>query len=365
MSRVIQCTAEAESALGPGYARITLTGVDPFTGRTLKVRIERGGELDPVLGPDGWQSGSHWIDPDVVEILKGETSILLGAPVTRHLRVGTTVSLTFQGDSGWPESTSAVSWPAIVGATAAPEGGRKRTVKLGRGQAAPPDPQTPPEPDPMPVSEPEVEAEVLPPPQSESESTSKHGLLMGALAAGLLLVLIGGGTLAYLNDWFGGTPETATEETKPDETVAAEPVETAWPPDQVRAYLGDAPVAADSLTQARLQMEAGALDMAFLLFKNAAGQGDAAALAALGMMYDPDLHSAETSPLPDPNPVIAVQYYRQAADAGNAVAQRRLGILMIEGRHGAEPDMEAGRALLTAAADAGDAEAKSYLESNP
>lgn len=367
MTRKIRCKAEAETALGAGYARITLLGVEPFNGTTLKVKIEHGGETNPVLGPNGWQSGMHWLSPDSIEIVKGETTLFLGPSVTRHIRVGTTVELTFQGDGPWPETDSAVSWPAIVAEPGKAEQGTRRRISLGRGQAATPDESAvdpkPKESAPPPAAkqQPNMRHASAPPAQPPVKTGGSGGIWIGVVAGLLFFAVAGAGAYGYLNGWFASEQDVVTTEP----SLEPEPAPTAWAANEVRTYLSKTPTTADSLAQAQLQMETGNLDMAFLLYKNAAGQDDAEALTALGKMYDPDLHSAKTSPLPSPNPGLAADYYKRAADAGNVLAQRRLGILMMEGRHGADADITAGRQLLSTAAAAGDEEAKTYLEAHP
>ena len=48
--------------------------------------------------------------------------------------------------------------------------------------------------------------------------------------------------------------------------------------------------------------------------------------------YDPDTWTKEKSPLPAPNAVEAARWLKQAAEAGDAEAQYRYGMLLRQGR---------------------------------
>ncbi|QLH39061.1 MAG: sel1 repeat family protein [Defluviicoccus sp.] len=103
------------------------------------------------------------------------------------------------------------------------------------------------------------------------------------------------------------------------------------------------------------------LDGEFLLLREAARKGSAPAALALGEMYDPATYTPETSPLPAPNPAQAAAWYRQAAEAGIAQAQYRLGMLLMSGKTDEPNGPEVGISWLRKAADQGLAEAKEAL----
>jgi TPR repeat protein len=102
--------------------------------------------------------------------------------------------------------------------------------------------------------------------------------------------------------------------------------------DGARQFLARDPGGDESFGMAEKFRAAKSLEGAFLLLRNAANKGNAAAALALGQMYDPATYSPETSPLPAPNPEQAVEWYRQAAEAGIAEAQYRLGMLLMSGK---------------------------------
>jgi TPR repeat protein len=78
-------------------------------------------------------------------------------------------------------------------------------------------------------------------------------------------------------------------------------------------------------------------------------------------MYDPATYSPETSPLPAPNPEQAVEWYRQAAEAGIAEAQYRLGMLLMSGKTDEPNGPELAVAWLRKAADQGHLQARDAL----
>ena len=73
------------------------------------------------------------------------------------------------------------------------------------------------------------------------------------------------------------------------------------------------------------------LDGQFLLLRYAAEQGDIAAARDIGRMYDPATFSKDSSPLPEPNPVEAARWLKQAAQKGDAEAQYRFAMLLKRG----------------------------------
>ena len=79
-------------------------------------------------------------------------------------------------------------------------------------------------------------------------------------------------------------------------------------------------------------------------------------------MYDPATYSKETSPLPAANPEQAAQWYKRAAEAGNAEAQYHYGMLLKSGRTEEPNGPELGVQWLQKAADQGHAQAKAELK---
>lgn len=377
MNNAIRCTAEASSDHGPGYARLILSGVAPFPGKAVKLRIERGADTNNVLGPAGWQSENCWLSADGVEIQQDKTFILVGRKITQYLRAGSNLRVTFGREGDWPEASSSVAWPAIVGMAAQAQGGRRR-VSLGGGRAHPAPASATAEDSSQPQQAPSSSSPPPQPPPAESNGKARQpfasteeelaaqlddgngqprkgsSLPIVLIGVFIVLLLLSGAAGAYFFIFQGELPEFSNPLTADHSSP--------WGEAKVREYLGGAPNPEDSLAQAKMQQEAGHLDMAFLLYKQAASQGQAEALTALAAMYDPDLFSPTTSALPGPNLERAIELYEQAAAKNDPVALRRLGILTVEGRDGIEADPQAGKTLLEKAAAAGDSEAQAYLK---
>jgi TPR repeat protein len=177
------------------------------------------------------------------------------------------------------------------------------------------------------------------------------GLLIGGAVA--VALLVAGGAWYFKDKLFG---EQATEAVVP-------PAQPAIPTTLAgaRQFLASNPGADESFGLAEKFREAKQLDGAFLLLRNAAGKGNAAAALALGEMYDPATYSPETSPLPAPNPTQAAEWYKQAAEAGIAEAQYRYGVLLMSGKTEEPNGPEKGVAWLQKAADQGHQNAKEAL----
>jgi Sel1 repeat-containing protein len=171
------------------------------------------------------------------------------------------------------------------------------------------------------------------------------------LAAVAALVLAGA-----VGAWFFKDRWSATET-----PVAAVPPEVPTTLDGARRFLARDPGADESFGMAERFRAAKSLDGEFLLLRNAANKGNAPAALALGQMYDPATYSPETSPLPAPNPEQAAAWYRQAAEAGIAEAQYRLGMLLMSGKTDEPNGPELGVAWLRKAADQGHPQAKDAL----
>ena len=97
------------------------------------------------------------------------------------------------------------------------------------------------------------------------------------------------------------------------------------------------------------------LDCQFLLFRFAADRGDAVSARSLGVFYDPDTWSRESSPMPSPNPAEASRWHKQAAEAGDVEAMYRYGMLLKLGRTDIEGEQaqKLAQDFLTRARDAG------------
>ncbi|MBK8175039.1 MAG: SEL1-like repeat protein [Rhodospirillales bacterium] len=193
--------------------------------------------------------------------------------------------------------------------------------------------------------------------ETETQETPRNGKPSGGRAlayaglAALVLAAAGAGVWFSKDRLFGpSTPAPVVAPATPTNLEGA------------RQFLAGNPGADESYGLAQTFRQAKQLDGAFLLLRNAAGKGNAAAALELGEMYDPETYSPETSPLPAPNPAQAADWYRQAAEAGIAEAQYRYGMLLKSGRTQEPNGPELGVIWLQKAADQGLDKAKEALE---
>ena len=197
--------------------------------------------------------------------------------------------------------------------------------------------------------------------QEESERTEREAspqrrqpgrarLLLFAGVAALLLAVAAGAW--FLKDRRPGSDTPPVADVQPEVPMTLE---------GARQFLARDPGADESFGMADKFLAAKTLDGAFLLLRNAANKGNAPAALVLGQMYDPATYSPDTSPLPAPNPEQATEWYRQAAEAGIAEAQYRLGVLLMSGKIDEPDGPERGVAWLRKAADQGHPQAKDAL----
>ena len=179
------------------------------------------------------------------------------------------------------------------------------------------------------------------------------------MAAALLASAVGGAV------WFLSSRDrpTTTEATPsaPTELAPSGPERT-FTEEAVRAFLGPDPVGPATTAEAILYEEAARPDLALLLYRHAARRGDPKAAVAIGRMYDPDGFDPKKSAFAAPDADQAARFYEQAAEAGDAEAQFRLGRLLLSGRTAGDSDAERGVVWLGRAADQGHAEARAALE---
>lgn len=168
----------------------------------------------------------------------------------------------------------------------------------------------------------------------------------------LLALLLAGGALGY----YLSTKDKAPIEAKPSGGTQLETLEA------VRDFLSRDPEVAKALAEANTLSAAGKLlDGQLLLYKYAGERGDREAARRMGGFYDPETWAADKSPLPAPNPLEAGRWYKQAAEAGDAEAQYRYGMLLKRGGTDAADGPEQAVVWLRKAAEQGHAEAKKAL----
>jgi hypothetical protein len=201
-------------------------------------------------------------------------------------------------------------------------------------------------------------------PALERKPASRTGLIaalavLGLVAAGLALWLVSPQT-------FGPDATPGSALPVPVATPAAAP--KAGVPANMDACR-QAISAAPQVDQARdwalgMAKEKRLLDCQFLLFRFAAEKGDSVSARSLGVFYDPDTWSRESSPLPSPNPAEASRWHKQAAESGDIESMYRYGMLLKLGRTGIEGEQaqKLAQEFLTRARDAGHPQAAAALQ---
>lgn len=304
--------------------------------------------LDPRDETKPWGSAEFWFRPPVLR-RDGDAAVLgLDPATTFHLRANQPYILALRDAAG--QSAKA---PLLGIALRVPS-----TPPKGWGMAAVPVPEPAPEPAPAapapaaPAPPPELVIEPrrpAAPPAAERKGAAPIGLILGVV---VLLAAIGGGAWWWLN-----RPAAPVAEA-PAAPAAAPPARTL---DAARKALAADPAAADALALGKEHLAARDLDGAFLLLRAAGEKGNAEAAVLVGGFYDPATWSKETSPLPAPNADQAASWYRRAAEAGDAEAQYRLGMVLKSGKTDGADGPEQAVGWLRKAAEQGHGKAKEAL----
>ncbi len=311
--------------------------------------------LDPRDETKPWGSAEFWFAPPVLRH-DGDTAVLSLDPATTfHLRANQPYILSLRDGAG-----HALKAPLLGIALRVPS-----TPPKGWGMAAapaapipePPPPAPQPEPVAAPAPAPELVVEPRRPPAPPPLVDEKGGLPLGLiLGLVVLLALAGGGW------WWFNRPAPQVAETAPPPAAPAQPAPAAARDlDAARKALAADPAPADALALGREHLAANDLDGAFLLFRAAGDKGNAEAAVIVGGFYDPATWTKETSPLPAANADQAASWYRRAAEAGDAEAQYRLGMVLKSGKTEATDGPEQAVAWLRKAADQGHQKAKEAL----
>jgi hypothetical protein len=288
--------------------------------------------LNPSKPHDPWSTATHWLKPSLAGDA-GDLVFELDGDVTVHLLPYAPYELLLR-DGGGMRHVDRFTGIALRGASAA-SAPIEAPVK-----PAPPAPPPPVEEEPPLVAEP-----VVPPSSSLPKS---RWPLWAAIGAVVLLLAGGAGWYLFLKD---------------DSSNAAAPAaEVPVTLDEARRVLATDPAPADALARAQAHAAKGELQGAFLLYRYAAEKGDMTASMALAAMYDPATYSAQTSPLPAANPAEAARWYEPAAQAGQAEAQYRLGMLLKSGATADADGPEKSVSWLRKAADQGYAPAQEELK---
>jgi hypothetical protein len=348
----------------PGYATLRITDLDaPPEGLTISIQRQQG--PDSHLADDGWRRTEAWLQPERVVRLKGNLEFQLGPEICDRLAGIATVRLRVKEPDIGVVGATVVAWPQMLTSGAIDPLSRSHddTVRLRGRQPEPPPPAPPFEPPPEPTPMPELRAEREPLPVAAEGS----GRAKWMIAAVIVLLLAGGGYLAYTNfieqhdEVVASTaPAAAASAPSPSATAAA-------PSKSVREiaaeYFATNPTPDAMLAKGKELAQAGDLRSAFLVWRRAAEAGNAPAQVELAAFYDPLVSPPKGGFTPDG--AHAADWYERAALAGNAEAQRKFGLLLAKGGAGLPADQGRAKSWLQQAAAQNDAEAKKALETLP
>jgi hypothetical protein len=347
----------------PGYALLRVTGLDSRPdGLTVSVRRAQG--PDSHLSEDGWRKTESWLAP-VSTARRGEAIEMLLGPSIVDRCAASNVQITIREPDVGEVGRTVVAF------------GNLQTSGAGDGRAAVKDspaakPAPPPPPPPEPEPEPELPPKMEPPIELQAERRSViepekpepkgKGLWVSIAAALLLLVAAGGGWWWWNNR--AQPPQEAV--TPPPQTPPQQAgIDRTKPVRQlVKEFLDTNPSNAQKLAKGRDFLNAGLLEGAYLIWRDAAEAGDAEAALEFARFYDP-ADPIPYSPFPL-NGATAASWYQKAVDSGKGAVQstalRRLGTLYVQGGKELPADRAKGSEMLTRAAGAGDADAKRKLE---
>jgi hypothetical protein len=300
--------AEVHPTLPVGHARIVLRGIG--AGADLGFCLLREGYAAGHLGPRGWQVSEAVLAPAAVEEQGADAVLVLSPALVRHVEPGPmTLRLPALGRD------LALFWPADI--PVYDEGDDALALATAAPKPAPQPATRKQEREPIAVAPAPVPLAPRPPPPIDN---TRRPWLLVALA----VLVIAGGAAAW---WFGLREEPAPAPTpEPVATLPAQgtpappPLPPAWPegtdaltPAEAVARAPDAP---GILAVALRRQAAGRHDDALVLFEEAADRGVAAALTALGRLYDP-IGFRPGQPFSSPDMRQAADYYRRAATAGD------------------------------------------------
>jgi len=357
--------ASVQPLSDPGHAILRLTELDASPdGLTLSFQRQQG--PDSHLADDGWRRTETWLQPARVRRVKNALEFDLGPEICDRLAGVATVRLRIKEPDIGVVGTTVVAWPNMLTSGAAHGGGQgiddtvrlKRVIKLPGEEPPPPPVEPPAEPLPPPFEPaPDLRAAREPPPVEPSGGGWK-------IAALLLVVAAGAGYWAYTN-YFQAKPEQEAATTTSPGNPASPPLTIAEPPkksirDTVGEYLAGKPTPEAMLAKGKELAQGGEVASAFLVWRRAAEAGNAAAQIEVGSFYDPISPQPKSGFAPDA--VRAAEWYERAALAGNAVAQRRFGLLLAAGGPGLPADPAKARNWLQQAAAQNDGDAKKALD---
>lgn len=352
----------------PGHALLRVSELDAAPeGLTISIQRQQG--PDTHLADDGWRRTETWLMPDEVRRNGDILEFHLGPEICDRLAGIATVRLRVREPDIGVVGTTVVAWPAMLTSGAAGASDRyDDTVRLRRRQAPPPAPEpdlpppleVAPEPPPPPPPRPELRAARDP----LADLPKRSGATGWMIAAVLVLLAVGGGYYYWTNHLHPPEPVVAAAPT-PAPTPLQPPA--AQPPaksvrETVAEYLATKPTPEAMLAKAQDFAKAGDIAAAFLVVRQAAEQGSAAAQVELASFYDPTLPAKGGFPHDGAQ---AADWYERAALTGLAEAQRKLGLLLAKGGAGLTADVTKAKVWLQQAAAQNDADAKKALDGLP
>ncbi|MBS0224447.1 MAG: sel1 repeat family protein [Proteobacteria bacterium] len=356
----------------PGHALLRVSDLDASPeGLTLSIQRQQG--PDSHLGEDGWRRTEAWLRPDQVARVKGALDFHLGPEICDRLAGIATVRLRIKEPDIGVVASTIVAWPAMLTSGAVDPTTRaaqeEPAFRFRRPPPAatqpPPAPPFEPEPAPPPRPIPELRAARDPMPEPAGLG------ILAWLTTAVAIVIVAGSAYYVYASYFQNHSGAQVATTAPPPSAAptpAPPPAPASPPqapqksirDTVADYLATKPSAEAMLAKGREYAEAGNLAGAFLVWRRAAEAGNPQAEVEIAGFYDPLAPRPKTGFTPDgPR---AVDWYERAALAGDAEAQRKLGLLLAMGATGVPADAAKARSWLQQAANQNDVEAKKALE---
>jgi len=353
----------------PGHALLRVSELDAAPdGLTLSIQRQQG--PDSHLADDGWRRTETWLMPAQVARRGEVLEFHLGPEICDRLAGVATVRLRVREPDIGVVGTTVVAWPAMLTSGAA-DGSNPFADDIVRLRRAHEQPA--PEPEPLPEPPPAIEP-ALPPPRPRPELraardpmadlTKRRGGTGWMVATAILLILIGGGYYAWTNHF--DKPEPAVAATAPP-TASPTPLAGGEPPkksvrETVAEYLATKPQPDAMLAKGREFAKDGNIAASFLVFRQAAEQGNPAAQVELASFYDPTMQTRAGFPH---DGALAADWYERAALAGVAEAQRKLGLLLAKGGAGLAADAAKAKSWLQQAAAQDDNDAKKALGSLP
>lgn len=310
---MVSLRAEPDPGRSLGHARIVLQGLAQPPSDT-GFCIRREGYPTPNLGLRGWQVREERLMPAQVLQEGGDTVLVVGPAVTRHLEPAPFIFLLpgakLEQPLFWPDTIDVFDGDLPPDTPVAPEPpvSRPPPVQPAPIQQAPVQP--------VPIEAPRVEAPRLPVdmPITPPPRTSRMPLLLGL---GALLAAVGGAA------WFLAGNRTEPPPPPPPPIPIPVPAAVPWLERTdgmaLRELVESAPDAAGIHAAAQRRQAAGRHDDALVLFEEAGDRGHAPALTALARLYDPNGFVAGR-PFRNPDPRAAARYYRDAAEKGDAAA---------------------------------------------